>query len=129
MAALLPFDVTFQTLASYELGNRHCTVMRLLDLCDSLEVSASEVVGVVSCHAGDCPAPTGIVVSCAVLARTTRPALHPLRRWAKTMVTRDPSRDRVVLSDAAVVIAAELCGLSPATMDAHLRTCLKYSTR
>ncbi|WP_436499601.1 helix-turn-helix domain-containing protein [Actinokineospora sp. HUAS TT18] len=116
MVARLPCAITFQTLASYESGYRHFTVTRLLDLCEVLDVSAVDLIEKITGRRGE------VVVSRRALAGSTWPSLTPLRRWASASLTRDPGRDRIVLSATAVAIAAELCGLSAATMDAHLRS-------
>jgi transcriptional regulator with XRE-family HTH domain len=117
----LPADITAQTLASYELGARHCTVQRLFDICEVLEVSAADVLDQVMRRLHQPVATTGLTIDLRALARSTSVRLYPLRRWAIIACEQRPDLTDTTLSSTSVEFAAELCGTTVATLTTALK--------
>lgn len=116
----LPADITAQTLASYELGARHCTVQRLFDICDVLGVSAADVLDRVLHRLHPGVATTGLTIDLRALARSTSVCLRPLRRWAIIACEQRPDLIHTTLSGASMAYAAELCGTTVSTLTTTL---------
>ena len=78
----LQTEISLQTLATYELGTRQCSVVRLVEICHALDVPAHEVLARVhERFFGDTPA-GHLTLNLAAVAATDNPRLMPLRRWA-----------------------------------------------
>ncbi|WP_199442485.1 helix-turn-helix domain-containing protein [Umezawaea beigongshangensis] len=114
----LQSDISLQTLATYELGTRQCSVVRLVEICHALEVPAHQVLARVHERVfGDAPA-GHLTLSLTLVAKDTRPHLTPLRRWAQgrlQQLTPGASTD-VHLDASAVEYMAQLCQLSAADL-------------
>src|SRR6266540_6279974 len=76
MIGYLSTPISEPTLGTYEQGSRSLSVVRLVELCWVLEVSAPDLLAR-SIHRA-----TGIHVDLRTLARTLHSDLSPLRRWA-----------------------------------------------
>jgi hypothetical protein len=116
LVSRLPADITAQTLASYELGARHCTVQRLFDICEVLDASAADVLDSVLRRLHQGVATTGLTIDLRALARSTSVRLRPLRRWAIIACEQRPDLTHTTLSSASVALAAELCGTTVSTL-------------
>lgn len=68
----LPCQISLQTLATYELGTRHCSVARFLELVDTLEVSALDLWARALERITDVEHAPGMHVDLVVAARTGR---------------------------------------------------------
>ncbi|SDG22669.1 Helix-turn-helix domain-containing protein [Lentzea fradiae] len=78
----LQTEISLQTLATYELGTRQCSVVRLVEICHALDVPAHEVLARVhERFFGDAPA-GHLTLSLAAVAVSENPRLLPLKRWA-----------------------------------------------
>jgi transcriptional regulator with XRE-family HTH domain len=119
----LQSDISLQTLATYELGTRQCSVVRLVEICVALGVPAHQVLARVHERVfGD--APTGhLAVDLATVVADTRPQLMPLRRWAQGrlagLVPGQPPE--VHLDLPALEYMAQLCQLSTVDLITTLR--------
>lgn len=105
--------ISQQTLATYELGTRQCSVTRLIELCELLGVRASDVLALVEARNRSTVA--GLHVNLVTLAATKQPALLPARGWAQQQLRgRLPSN--TVLAIAALEPLASLCRMNTADL-------------
>lgn len=119
----LQSDLSLQTLATYELGTRQCTVVRFVELCLALGEQPHEVMARVHdrVFAGT---PVGRVhVDLRRVVRDARPELLPLRRWAAGRIAehQGPEPPQVHLDISALERLAELCGIDTIDLIAKLR--------
>jgi transcriptional regulator with XRE-family HTH domain len=110
-------DISVQTLATYELGTRGISVLRLVAICEVLGTTAQELLASTECSIR--PLRAGQVnVDLHVLAGDTRPELVPAQRWAanrlRTLTEGEPGV--ATLDRPAVEQLARLCGLAPAAL-------------
>ncbi|GAA3888089.1 helix-turn-helix domain-containing protein [Saccharothrix violaceirubra] len=119
----LQSDISLQTLATYELGTRQCSVVRLAEICLALGVPAHQVLARVHERVfGD--APTGhLAVDLTAVIADDRPQLLPLRRWAQGRLTQLPPHRtaEVHLDQPALEYMAQLCGMETADLIKTLR--------
>jgi transcriptional regulator with XRE-family HTH domain len=113
----LPGDISVQTLATYELGTRGISVLRLVALCEALGTTAQELLAsteysIRPLHSGQ------ISVDLRLLARDTRPELVPAQRWAASRLRTlgDGESGVTTLDRPAVEQLARLCGLAPTAL-------------
>lgn len=111
LLARLDQDISLQTLASYELGTRQCTVVRLWELTEALERSAQEVWLRVLERIGACEI-SGLTIDLRVAAKTTMTKLGPLAAWARVRLRTTPEERLpvVTLDRAALELLADVCG-------------------
>jgi transcriptional regulator with XRE-family HTH domain len=106
-------DITLQTLATYELGTRQCTVVRLWELTEALEEPLEQFIVRVMQRIGEREV-SGLVIDLQAAARTAVAGLGPLRAWARVeLASRSDGRRAPVssLNRAALDRLAELCRL------------------
>lgn len=119
----LQSEISLQTLATYELGTRQCSVVRLAELCAALDVLPHEVLARVHdrIFSGDRPGHIRVDLSQVVVDQ--QPELLPLRRWATDRLAQAPegSSHEVHLDLAALEQMAELCGLDTVELIGRLR--------
>jgi transcriptional regulator with XRE-family HTH domain len=109
----LQTEISLQTLATYELGTRQCSVVRLVEICHALDVPAHEVLARVhERFFGDTPA-GHLTLNLAAVAATDNPRLVPLRRWAagRLHVLPPGASPEVHLDLPALENMAQLCQL------------------
>jgi transcriptional regulator with XRE-family HTH domain len=117
----LQSDISLQTLATYELGTRHCSVVRLVEICLALDELPHELLARVHERVFT-DAPVGrITVDLRKVVREAEPELLPLRRWASGRLTDKTAshRNEVHLDIAALEQMAELCRMD--TLDLIMR--------
>lgn len=118
----LQSDISLQTLATYELGTRQCSVVRLAEICIALGEQPHEVLARVdrSMFAGS---PGEVQINLVKVVDSTEPELLPLRRWAAGRLeqTTNPASTAISLNLAAVERMAELCGVQPTELLDRLR--------
>lgn len=113
-------DISLQTLATYELGTRQCSVARLVEICLALDEVPHQLLFRV--HQQVCPgrpaepATTRIRVDLRTI--DDHPALAPLRRWALTKLAERTTA--VTLDASALGWMAQLCGLTVSDLTAML---------
>ncbi|MGB3442716.1 MAG: helix-turn-helix transcriptional regulator [Actinophytocola sp.] len=120
----LQSDISLQTLATYELGTRQCSVVRLVEICIALDEVPHELMARVHQRVFS-DSPVGrIRVDLRKVVLDTQPELLPLRRWAKGRLA-DPNGTHgssdVSLDISALERMAELCGLQTVELIARLR--------
>lgn len=104
-------QVSEQTVATYELGTRHVSVVNFVDYCLAVDTSPVEVLRDTYRRVVDRSQPDGWDVDITVAARLHDPELAPLACWARSCLA-NPDHPRMVhLSRAAVQSLAALCGL------------------
>ena len=107
----LQSDISLQTLATYELGTRQCSVVRLVELCLAMEELPQDLLARVHRRVfTDEPGKVRLDLPHVVADR--RPELLPLRRWAEDRLRQPGAPREVQLDRAAVDRMAELCGLA-----------------
>lgn len=80
-------DISVQTLANYEYGIRHCTVVRLVQVCRALDVSSTSLLGLALQRA---EVESDIIqVDLHALAGTSDADLMLLRVWAQNTLSQD----------------------------------------
>ncbi len=121
----LQSDISLQTLATYELGTRQCSVVRLVEICLALDEVPHELMARVHQRVFS-DSPVGrIRIDLHKVVRDAQPELLPLRRWAKGRIAElnsTPGPADVSLDISALERMAELCGLETVELIARLRT-------
>lgn len=119
----LQSDISLQTLATYELGTRQCSVVRLVEICLALDEVPHDLMARVHQRVFS-DAPVGrIRIDLRKIVRDEQPELLPLRRWArgKLAETNGHHSPDISLDIAALERMAELCGLETVDLIARLR--------
>lgn len=116
-------DISLQTLATYELGTRQCSVVRLAELCLAMDVLPHDVLARVHDRVFSDERPGHLRVDLAGVVRDDQPELLPLRRWAADRLHQAPTGQSadVHLDLAALEQMAELCGLDTVELISRLR--------
>ncbi|MFC4004793.1 helix-turn-helix transcriptional regulator [Prauserella oleivorans] len=123
----LQSEISLQTLATYELGTRQCSVVRLVELCLAMDELPHQLLARVHRRVfGD--EPGQVRVNLALVAADDSPDLGPLRRWAAGMLEQTSARE-VQLDHAALERMAELCGVDTQELVARLRGLSARGTR
>jgi transcriptional regulator with XRE-family HTH domain len=122
LRARLGSQIALQTLATYELGTRNIAVVRLVELCAALGVSAPDLLERTLQRTTDLPAIHELRLDLHRLATSRDYRLGPVRRWARACLTdrADPAAS-VGLSRLAIAHLADVCGLGPAELVRMLR--------
>lgn len=116
-------EISLQTLATYELGTRQCSVVRLAELCLAMEVLPHDVLARVHDRVFTDDRPGHIRINLIRIVADARPELLPLRRWAADRLQQTPQGQSVEvhLDLAALEQMAELCGLETVELIGLLR--------
>lgn len=118
-------DLSLQTLATYELGTRQCSVVRLVELCSALEVAPAQLLARVGKRYFGGTAIDGLRVDLHKIVETDQQDLAPFRRWAAGRLAENSDAGRhgeVRLDPAALERLAELCGLATPELVARIRS-------
>ncbi|MGH3761108.1 helix-turn-helix domain-containing protein [Actinophytocola sp.] len=119
----LQSDISLQTLATYELGTRQCSVVRLVEICLALDEVPHELMARVHQRVFS-DSPVGrIRIDLRQVVGTEQSKLGPLRRWAQGKLTETNGHQppEVSLDIAALERMAELCGMETVELIARLR--------
>lgn len=103
LVSRMPSNVHVQTLAYYEQGLRQCTVVRLVEICKALGVSAPELLGLALQRAEIDLHNIALRVDLHALLEDKRTELRPLRRWARNRLADAPDASGVARLDRAVI--------------------------
>ncbi|MBN9748615.1 XRE family transcriptional regulator [Amycolatopsis sp. A1MSW2902] len=120
-------EISLQTLATYELGTRQCSVMRLVELCMAMDELPHDLLAKVHRRVFTEPIPEGVVrLDVAALLDDPRDdgPLAPLYRWARERVGLDAGPAEVkplTLGPETVDSLAQLCGLSAPELRRRLK--------
>jgi transcriptional regulator with XRE-family HTH domain len=115
--------VSLQTLATYELGTRQCSVVRLVELCLAMDVLPHDVLARVHDRVFSHERPGQIRVDLAGVVHDDQPELLPLRRWAQDRLGQlEPGASPEVHLDLpALERMAELCRIDTVELISRLR--------
>lgn len=130
LAQRLDSDISLQTLATYELGTRHCSVVRLVELCLAMQERPQDLLDRVQRRTRP-EQPGDVRVSLRSLAAVQTPDLAPLRRWAQDRLTqKEPvsAGEDIALDTNAIGWLAQLCGMDTAPLLARLRELTRQVT-
>jgi transcriptional regulator with XRE-family HTH domain len=110
----LQSDISLQTLATYELGTRQCSVVRLVEICAALDVPAHVLLQRVHERLFGGASAGHLAINLVAVVKDERPQLAPLRRWAHGRLQQLPhdSSPDVHLDLPALEYMAQLCQLS-----------------
>jgi transcriptional regulator with XRE-family HTH domain len=117
----LQSDISLQTLATYELGTRQISVIRLVELCLALGEQPHELLARVHERVFAGEESGRLRVDLRAVVRDTQPELLPLRRWALGRLNDPDSASEVNLDISALERMAELCGIELVDLIARLR--------
>lgn len=116
----LQSEISLQTLATYELGTRQCSVVRLVELCVAMEETPQDLLARVHRRVFT-DEPGRVRVDLAAVISDDQPELQPLRRWCldRRRQTGGDQSD-VQLDRRALEWLAELCGMPVAELVSRL---------
>lgn len=117
----MPSEVSLQTLATYELGTRQCTVIRLVELCMALDFPPPELLARVQDRVFGTERSGKVKVDLARLVKDEQPELRPFQRWARDRLGETGSQQEVQLDLPALERLGELCGLDTMELVSKLR--------
>lgn len=105
------FSISLQTLATYELGTRHCSVERLDELARTLGTKANVILAEVDRRMYGTEGK--LVVNLAELAASTRDDIAPAAKWAAIQVAEldGTAKPVAALSADALDRLANICQL------------------
>jgi transcriptional regulator with XRE-family HTH domain len=116
-------DIHPQTLASYENGIRQCTVVRLVEICRALGVTAADVLNLSLQRAKDELYSQTLIVDLSALSRGTDPTYGQVRTWARMRIANGADEANVArLEPAAIREMAFIFGIPRAELIQHLTT-------
>ncbi|HVK22375.1 MAG TPA: helix-turn-helix transcriptional regulator [Actinokineospora sp.] len=109
----LQTEISLQTLATYELGTRQCSVVRFVEICLALEEHPHDLLARVHDRVFAGTAAGRIKVDLRAVVGHQSSDLLPLRRWAAERLAEHtgPAPAEVHLDITAIERMAELCGL------------------
>jgi len=116
-------DISLQTLATYELGTRQCSVVRLVELCMAMDEPPADLVARVHRRVF-VEQPGRLLVNLGEVAVNADPRLWPMRRWAADRLAKaGPAAPREIYLDLpALERMAELCELETVDLMGRLHT-------
>lgn len=112
-------EISLQTLATYELGTRQCSVVRLVELCLAMDELPQDLIARVHGRVYR-DEPGRIRLDLSGIVADDQPVLRPLRRWAAARLATAAGGE-VQLDLSALDRMAELCGVETADLLARLR--------
>lgn len=122
----LDSEISQQTLATYELGTRHCSVVRLVELCLAMGEQPQELLARVQRRLFP-QQPGGVRVSLRALTELDGAEFAPLRRWSlgrlhqASTYADESATDAVLLDPHALHWLAQLCGMDATQLATRLR--------
>jgi transcriptional regulator with XRE-family HTH domain len=118
----LQSQISLQTLATYELGTRQCSVVRLVELCIAMDELPQNLLAKVHSRVF-IDEPGRVRIDLTKVIADAQPELLPLRRWAEDRLNAatGTATKEVQLDLAALERMAELCGLATVDLIAKLR--------
>lgn len=122
LQAHLLSDLSVKSLAMYEVGERSCSVPRLVELCQAMGVLAHDLLARAYERSLCMDGAGGMLVDLDRVVNDDQPELLPLRRWASTRLAAGDhgQRDAVPLGKPALASMAELCGVTAAELVGRL---------
>ncbi|MEU5260785.1 helix-turn-helix domain-containing protein [Amycolatopsis sp. NPDC021455] len=122
----LQSEISLQTLATYELGTRQCSVVRLVELCVAMDELPQDLLAKVHRRVF-VDEPGRVRVDLRKVVADASADLLPLRRWAEDRLRQAGEHaGEVALDLPALERMGELCGLPTVDLIARLR---RYASR
>ncbi|MET8846072.1 helix-turn-helix domain-containing protein [Amycolatopsis sp. NPDC004625] len=121
-------DLSLQAIATYELGTRQCSVVRLVELCTALNEAPEALLARVGRRylgTFGVAESEGVRVDLRRVAVAPHHELAPFRRWAEGKLAECGGRDdpyEVHLDPEALSRLAELCGTTTAGLLVRIRS-------
>jgi transcriptional regulator with XRE-family HTH domain len=103
LAERMSTDISTQALANYEYGNRPVSVVRLVEICDALSVSATDLLGLALQRAEIHPYSGHIQVDLHAVSADKQAELKSLRTWARNRLEHDVDGTGVARLSQAVI--------------------------
>jgi transcriptional regulator with XRE-family HTH domain len=108
LADRMPTDIHIRTLAAYEQGARQVGLVRLVEICLTLGVAPSAVIGL-ALHRAEIDLQTvGMEVDLHAIVRDERPEFAALRTWARKRLHSAPDGiarlSHAVIAEMAVIL-------------------------
>ncbi|WP_410595435.1 hypothetical protein [Amycolatopsis sp. lyj-23] len=100
-------DLSVQTLATYEQGTRHVSVLRLVELCYAMNELPHHLIARVHQRLTQ----EGVVANVPQMAELAEAPLTPLRMWARQQLRQHPGAQDFRFDLVALRRMAELCDL------------------
>jgi transcriptional regulator with XRE-family HTH domain len=118
----LQSEISLQTLATYELGTRQCSVVRLVELCLAMNELPQDLLAKVHRRVFT-DEPGRVRIDLTKVIADAQPELLPLRRWAEGRLTTDEATTPkdVLLDLSALERMAELCRIPTVDLIGRLR--------
>jgi transcriptional regulator with XRE-family HTH domain len=120
----LGVDISLQTLATYELGTRQCSVVRLVELCAAMEELPHNLLERVHQRVfTEQSVASAVLVDLSNVIKDEQSELLPFRRWALDRFNELPAHasTEIRLGLPALERLAELCGLDTVELIRRLR--------
>lgn len=114
----LPSRIGDRTLLSYEHGIRFVTVVRLIEICNALDIPASAILERAMRKAADLRN-YSFTVNLRAIARDTREDFKPVQSWAATRLA-ETSNPELTLASATVREISALLGIAHDELAAYL---------
>lgn len=117
-------DISAQALATYELGTRACSVVRLVEWAFALGISRRELLQMLDRTLKCLGAGTRtscIPLDLTAVAQTEQTALRPLRLWARSWLLYAERPAILQLNLESLEPLAELCGITVPDLIGRLR--------
>ncbi|HKN55114.1 MAG TPA: helix-turn-helix domain-containing protein [Amycolatopsis sp.] len=123
----LQSEISLQTLATYELGTRQCSVVRLVELCVAMDELPQNLIAKVHSRVF-VDEPGRVRVDLRRITAEAPPELLPMRRWAEDRLRQAGTNGQpeVSLDLPALERMAELCGMPTTDLISRLR---RFSSR
>lgn len=109
-------DLSLRTLATYELGTRQMSVLRLVELCYAMNELPQNLLARVHRRL----TPEGVVADLSQIAELNAPHLTPLRMWARQQLSHQPDDTSFRFDLVALRRMAELCDVPLPDLIRHL---------
>jgi transcriptional regulator with XRE-family HTH domain len=127
LATRLPFDIHVQTLAGYERGTVQCTIVRFVELCQVMGVSAPDMLAWAMQRAEvDLPT-TGVQIDLRLVVDDWTVELVPLRRWAFRRLENDRGGDGI--AHVAWPVVQEMATLFGFDQDEFVTCLIRFTPR
>lgn len=109
----LPYrDVSLQTLATYELGTRQVSAIRVYQICEALDERVDDLYARVRLRLQLSHPPTELALDLAATVDAQDLNLPPAQAWAQAKLSAQPTERRVQLTMPALQNLATLCAVS-----------------
>jgi transcriptional regulator with XRE-family HTH domain len=103
LAERMSTDISAQALANYEYGIRQFSVVRLVEICDALNVPATDLLGLALQRAEINPYTGHLQVDLHAVSADKHAELKSLRKWARNRLEQDLDGTGVARLSQAVV--------------------------